>query len=47
MADDLPDYQPLLGAYHAAYADELRSMVAALPIRPGSVVADIACGDGS
>src|SRR4051812_1594724 len=47
MADHLPDYQPLLGAYHAAYADELRAMIADLPIRPGAIVADIACGDGS
>ena len=31
----LPSYEPMLAAYHRAFAVELQAMVAALPIRPG------------
>lgn len=41
----VPDYAPLLDAYHHAFADELRSMVDALPIREGDLVLEVACGD--
>jgi SAM-dependent methyltransferase len=50
MADQderLPGYEPMLAAYHAAFAPELRAMIAGLPIRPGDRVADMACGDGA
>jgi ubiquinone/menaquinone biosynthesis C-methylase UbiE len=46
-ADRLPDYAPMLADYHRAFADELRAMVAALPVREGDRVLDVACGDGS
>jgi ubiquinone/menaquinone biosynthesis C-methylase UbiE len=36
----------MLADYHAAYADELRRMVAGLPIARGDRVLDVACGDG-
>jgi ubiquinone/menaquinone biosynthesis C-methylase UbiE len=42
----LPGYAPTLLAYHRAFAEELRATVAALPIRPGDRVLDLACGDG-
>ena len=45
-ADELPDYAPMLSAYHDAHATELREMVASLPIHEGSRVLEIACGDG-
>lgn len=44
--DKLPEYAPMLSAYHRACADELRSIVAALPIEDGDRVLDMACGDG-
>ncbi len=44
--DALPAYAPMLAAYHRACADELRSIVAALPLRAGDHVLDMACGDG-
>jgi len=47
QADDLPAYEPLLAAYHSAFASELQAMVAALPIREGDQVLEIACGDGA
>jgi ubiquinone/menaquinone biosynthesis C-methylase UbiE len=43
---ELPAYAPMLAAYHRACADELRSIVAALPIKAGDRVMDMACGDG-
>lgn len=43
----LPKYAALLFAYHAAYAGELRQMLAALPIKPGDRALDVACGDGA
>ena len=45
--DRLPDYAPMLADYHVAYADELRAMIASLPITPGDRVLDVACGDGA
>jgi SAM-dependent methyltransferase len=45
-ADALPDYMPMLEAYHRAHAAELRAMVADLPLRPSDRVLDLACGDG-
>jgi SAM-dependent methyltransferase len=44
--DALPDYTPMLEAYHRAHAAELRSMVADLPLCPADQVLDLACGDG-
>jgi SAM-dependent methyltransferase len=45
-SDAIPAYQDALGAFHEAFADELKGMVAGLPIRPGDRVLDLACGDG-
>lgn len=45
-SDELPDYAPMLSAYHDAHTTELRAMVASLPIREGDRVLEIACGDG-
>lgn len=42
----LPDYAPMLAAYHRAHAEELRGMVADLPLHPADQVLDLACGDG-
>ena len=42
----LPKYQPLLDAFHRAFARELRGMVDTLPIEAGQSVLDMACGDG-
>lgn len=42
----LPDYAPLLQAFHAEFATELRSMVAKLPLSPGQHVLEVATGDG-
>jgi ubiquinone/menaquinone biosynthesis C-methylase UbiE len=44
---DLPDYQPLLGAFHRGFAAELRAMIGSLPIASGDRVLDAACGDGA
>ena len=44
---DLPDYQPMLAAYHCAFSAELQEMVASLPIREGDRVVELACGDGA
>jgi len=44
--DDLPDYEPLLAAYHQALAPELEAMIGSLPIARGARVLDLACGDG-
>src|SRR3954468_8839903 len=45
--DGLPDYEPLLAAYHHAFAPELKAMIDALPIREGDSVLEVACGDGA
>ena len=42
----LPSYEPMLAAYHRAFAVELRAMVGVLPIAEGQSVLDMACGDG-
>jgi ubiquinone/menaquinone biosynthesis C-methylase UbiE len=42
----VPAYEPMLAAYHQAFAPELRSMIATLPILAGQSVLDMACGDG-
>lgn len=42
----LPAYEPMLAAYHGAFAPELRAMLATLPIADGARVLDMACGDG-
>ncbi|MBX6315754.1 MAG: class I SAM-dependent methyltransferase, partial [Isosphaeraceae bacterium] len=46
-AEALPDYEPVLAAYHAAFAPELRRMIGALPLKRGDRVLDVACGDGA
>ncbi len=43
----LPDYEPMLAAYHRAFAAELREIIAGLPIREGDRVVEMACGDGA
>jgi ubiquinone/menaquinone biosynthesis C-methylase UbiE len=43
---DLPAYAPMLTAYHRAHVDELRAMIADLPLQPGDRVLDMPCGDG-
>ncbi len=43
---DVPAYEPMLAAYHRAFARELRAMVDSVPIDPGQSVLDMACGDG-
>jgi ubiquinone/menaquinone biosynthesis C-methylase UbiE len=43
----LPGYEPMLAAYHRAFASELRGIVHALPISQGQAVLDMACGDGA
>lgn len=47
VAEKVPDYADGLAAYHAAFADELKTMVDQLPITPGALVLDLACGDGT
>jgi ubiquinone/menaquinone biosynthesis C-methylase UbiE len=42
----VPSYEPMLAAYHRAFAPELRAMVGTLPIATGQTVLDMACGDG-
>jgi ubiquinone/menaquinone biosynthesis C-methylase UbiE len=44
---DLPDYEPMLAAYHAAFRHELQSMIAQLPVSVGAEALDVACGDGA
>lgn len=44
---DLPDYEPMLAAFHAAFHRELRAMIAELPVPAGADVLDVACGDGA
>ncbi len=44
---ETPDYEPMLAAYHRAFAPELRAMVATLPAVRGQCVLDMACGDGA
>ena len=47
LADEtLPGYSEMLHAYHRARAPELRTILAALPLRPGARVLDVASGDG-
>jgi ubiquinone/menaquinone biosynthesis C-methylase UbiE len=43
----LPDYEPMLAAYHRAFASELRAIVGSLPIAAGASALDMACGDGA
>ena len=42
----VPAYEPMLAAYHRAFARELRSMLDVLPLAAGQSVLDMACGDG-
>jgi len=47
MSDkSVPSYEPMLAAYHRGFSAELRAMSAILPLEPGQVVLDMACGDG-
>ena len=45
--DPLPSYEPILDAFHRAFAPELRAMVGSLPIAEGDSVLEMACGDGA
>jgi ubiquinone/menaquinone biosynthesis C-methylase UbiE len=45
--EELPSYEPLLAAYHNAFAAELQAIVASLPIGDGDRVVEMACGDGA
>lgn len=47
MGEAVPDYAAEMAAYHAAFATELRAMVAELPIAAGARVLDLASGDGT
>ena len=47
VASSLPSYAPLLDALHRSQRDELRSIVASLPLKVGDKVLDLACGDGT
>jgi ubiquinone/menaquinone biosynthesis C-methylase UbiE len=47
LATDLPEYAPMLAAYHRAHAAELRAMIGDLPVRAGDHVLDMPCGDGA
>lgn len=42
----LPAYAPMLAAFHRACAASLRAIVGEIPLRHGSRVLDMACGDG-
>ena len=42
----VPAYEPMLAAYHRAFAKELRGMVGTLPLLEGQSALDMACGDG-
>src|SRR6187200_2632351 len=44
--NDLPEYTPMLAAYHRAHAAELRAMIDDLPVRLGDHVLAMPCGDG-
>src|SRR5438046_2453620 len=46
LSRGLPDYAPMLRAYHREFAPELRSLIDQLPLSPGADVLDVACGDG-
>jgi SAM-dependent methyltransferase len=45
--DELPPYAGMMADYHEAFAHELRAVVASAGVRPGDLVVDVACGDGS
>lgn len=45
-SEALPDYAAQLEAFHRAFAAELKSAVAALPLAPQMKVLDVGCGDG-
>jgi ubiquinone/menaquinone biosynthesis C-methylase UbiE len=46
QADAVPDYDPLLVAFHRAFRPELRRAVAGLELPPAGRVLDVPCGDG-
>lgn len=43
----IPAYEPMLAAYHRAFALELRAIVGSLPIAREQRVLDMACGAGT
>lgn len=45
--EPLPDYMPMLAAYHRAFAKTLRRMIESLPFPPAARVLDMATGDGA
>jgi ubiquinone/menaquinone biosynthesis C-methylase UbiE len=46
VPDETPSYEPMLAAFHRAFAVELRAMLDTLPVTRGHKVLDMACGDG-
>src|SRR5258708_4153842 len=46
VAAKLPDYAPLLMAFHEEFAGELQAILSKLPLATGQHVLDVACGDG-
>lgn len=45
--DELPPYASMLFAFNRSFADDMRRIIADLPLTPGAQVLDVACGDGS
>ncbi len=46
MSDELPDYDPALRAYHAAFEPELAAAIRQYDLGPAARVLDSPCGDG-
>lgn len=44
--EGLPSYDAYQHAFHQAFQPELYAILDGLPLRPGSVVLDVPCGDG-
>jgi Trk K+ transport system NAD-binding subunit len=40
-ASKLPDYAPMMAAYHRTFSRELRRIIRSLPLRPGAAVREL------